>query len=287
MKSRISLLQASAAVLFAALAVLASMIRNSGGASQGQGADHQELSRGQRVYEANCAICHGENGNGRGMAAHMLVVQPRDFRPGLFKFRSTPSGALPTDDDLLKVVTNGIRWTAMVGRADLAESERRAVVQYVKTFSPRFANENSPTAIVVAPEPARTQELVAQGRQLYRDSECAKCHGESADGKGITSTELIDDWGWPLPASDITWRPLKRGADRREVYLTIATGLSGAAMPAYNAALSGKEIWALVYYLESLVPDARKRSARELLGEEQRGRMILRMHGTMGHGMMR
>lgn len=217
----------------------------------------------------------------------MLVNQPRDFRPGLFKFRSTSSGDLPSDDDLLKIVTQGIRWTAMVGRADLTESERRAVVQYLKTFSPRFANENLQSSIVVPAEPGRSHELVRQGRRLYRDADCGKCHGERGDGEGISSAELSDDWGWPLPASDLTWRPLKRGAERRDVYLTIATGLNGTPMPAYDAALNGQQIWALVYYLETIVPGARKRSAGELLGEEQRGWMILRMHGMMGHGMMR
>jgi mono/diheme cytochrome c family protein len=246
----------------------------------------QKLLNGQRVYETNCAVCHGQNGNGRGAAAHMLVTQPRDFQPGNFKFRSTPSGALPTDNDLVKIITAGIRWTAMVGRADLTESERRAVVQYIKTFSPRFANEKLPSPIIISPEPARRQELVAQGRQLYRDSDCAKCHGERGDGKGISSSELTDDWGWPLPASDLTWRPLKRGSERRDVYLTIASGLNGTSMPAYAAALDGKQIWPLVDYLETLVPDAHKVSARDMLGEEQRGWMILRMQGMAGDGMM-
>ena len=216
----------------------------------------------------------------------MLVTQPRDFRAGLFKFRSTPSGTLPTDDDLMKVVTNGVRWTAMVGRGDLTESERRAVILYVKTFSPRFAKENLQSPIIVSPKPEQSRELVAQGRQLYRDSDCAKCHGERGDGKGISSAELIDDWGWPLPASDLTWRPLKRGSGLDDTYLTLATGLNGTPMPAYAAALDGKQIWALVYYLETLVPNARKISSRDRLGEERRGWMILRLPGMMGHGMM-
>jgi hypothetical protein len=39
------------------------------------------------------------------MAAHMFRVPPRDFRQGLFKFRSTSSGSVPTDNDLLQTVT--------------------------------------------------------------------------------------------------------------------------------------------------------------------------------------
>ncbi|MBI3029055.1 MAG: cytochrome c [Candidatus Rokubacteria bacterium] len=95
------------------------------------------LLRGRAVYEGTCAVCHGAGGDGNGMAAHMFRVQPRDFRRGLFKFRSTPSGSLPRDGDLMRTITEGIRWTGMVGRPDLPEADRAAVVQYLKTFSPR------------------------------------------------------------------------------------------------------------------------------------------------------
>lgn len=244
------------------------------------------LRRGQRVYAANCAVCHGESGNGKGAMAHMLVTQPRDFRPGWFKFRSTPSGALPTDDDIMKIVTAGIRWTAMVGRADLSEPDRRAVVQYLKTFSPRFAKESSAPPITVPAEPGPSKNRIDAGRELYQDAECAKCHGKRADGQGESGAELKDDWGNPLPASDLTWRPLKRGSAPRDLYRTLAAGLNGTPMPAYAAALDEQQIWALVYYLENLVPETHRLSPREMLGEEQRGWMILRMQGMMGHGMM-
>jgi mono/diheme cytochrome c family protein len=269
----------------AALIVLAGAIVAPAGLSETQMLS-DTLRRGQRIYEANCAVCHGERGDGKGEAAHMLVTQPRDFRPGWFKFRSTASGALPSDDDIMKTVTNGVRWTAMVGRADLSEPDRRAVVQYLKTFSPRFAEGNTAPSITVPAAPGQSKNLLEVGRHLFQDAECAKCHGMRADGKGESSAELIDDWGNPLTASDLTWRPLKRGSAPRDVYLTIATGLNGTPMPAYATALDSEQIWALVYHLESLVPKAHRLSPQEMLGEEQRGWMILRMQGMMGHGMM-
>jgi cytochrome c oxidase cbb3-type subunit 2 len=221
------------------------------------------------------------------MAAHMLRTQPRDLSAGLFKFRTTPSGSLPSDDDLMKIITEGVRWTAMVGRTDLPLSERRAVVQYVKTFSSRFANEKAPRTITVSTPPPRSQNLIAQGRRLYQESECAKCHGERGDGRGIGGAELTDDRDWPMLASDLTWRPLKRGSASQDIYLTLATGLNGTPMPSFAAALSPQQRWALVFYLDTLVPKAQNLSTGQLLGEEPRGWMILRMHGIGGHGMMR
>jgi cytochrome c oxidase cbb3-type subunit 2 len=260
-----------------------------GGSSAGP-ASPEILGRGRVVYEANCAVCHGVSGDGRGMAAHMFRVQPRDFRQALFKFRSTPSGSLPTDADLFRTVTEGLRWTAMVGRPDLSEADRRAVIAYVKTFSPRFTREPVPSPMSVPPAPARSPDLLAQGLRLYREADCGTCHGEQGRGDGPSAAGMKDDWGWPTPPSDLTWRPLKRGSSAEHTYLTIATGLAGTPMPSYGDALESQEIWALAYYLDSLVPPEHRLSPLGALGEEPRGWMAVRMGrmmgGPMGPGMM-
>jgi cytochrome c oxidase cbb3-type subunit 2 len=241
MKLRARLFAAMALIFLVAASIIVAPVGLSDAQTTGD-----LLLRGQRVYAANCAVCHGESGNGKGAMAHMLVTQPRDFRPGWFKFRSTPSGALPTDDDIMKIVTAGIRWTAMVGRADLSEPDRRAVVQYLKTFSPRFAKESSAPQLPVPAEPGPSKDRIDAGRKLYQEAECAKCHGERADGQGESGAELKDDWGNRLPASDLTWRPLKRGSAPGDLYRTLAAGLNGTPMPAYAAALDEQQIWALV-----------------------------------------
>ncbi len=253
---------------------------------EGNRVPQEVLNRGRDVFQAQCAICHGENGDGNGMAAHMFRIQPRDFRHGLFKFRSTASGSLPTDEDLLQTVTQGLRWTGMVGRADLHENDRKAVVQYIKALSPRFDTERLALPVAMPPPPVKTQGLLARGGQLYRDADCGKCHGDTGRGDGPSAPKMKDDWGWPTQPSDLTWRPLKRGSTPEATYLTIATGLSGTPMPSYGDSLDSQEIWALVYYLESLVPNERRLSPLGVLGEERQGWMVVRMHGMMGPGMM-
>ncbi len=248
------------------------------------------LSRGRQLYMANCASCHGVNGEGNGMTAHMFRVRPRDFRQGVFKFRSTPSGLLPTDDDLLRTVTEGIRWTGMVGRPDLAEVDRRAVVQYLKTLSPRFAAEPSAPHVAVPPRPVWKPELVEDGHRLYQQLGCVACHGQRGRGDGPAAHGLKDNWGWPTWPSDLTWRPLKRGSSPEDLYLTIATGLSGTPMPYTGGSLDSGQVWALVFYLDSLVPPEHRLSMAQPLGEEPRGWMAVRMGrmmgGMMGGGMM-
>lgn len=239
---------------------------------------------------ATCAVCHGVNGDGGGTAAHMFRVAPRDFRQGVYKFRSTPYGSLPTDDDLFRTVTQGIRWTGMVGRPDLAEVDRRAVVQYLKTFSPRFAAEQPTPLVAVPPRPVSDLALVEEGHRLYQELGCVACHGQRGRGDGPAAQGLKDLWGRPTWPSDLTWQPLKRGANLQELYLTIATGLSGSPMPYMGGSLDGRQLWALVDFLDSLVPAEHRVAATRALGEEARGWMAVRMGrmmgGMMGGGMM-
>lgn len=259
---------------------------SAGAAETGTSPARQTLYRGQQVYQVNCAVCHGVGGDGNGPYASMFHIRPRDFRSGLFKFRSTASGSLPTDDDLLRTVTQGVRWTGMVGRADLGDNDRRAVIQYIKTFSSRFENEQPGKPINVLPAPPKTTEVVAQGKRLYTEAGCVACHGEGGRGDGSSASNLKDDWGWKTWPSDLTWRPLKRGSDTRETYLTLVTGLSGTPMPSYASSLNHSQLWSLVYYLESLVPSDHRPDPNQVIGEEQQGWNAVRMGGMMGGGMM-
>ncbi len=198
---------------------------------------------------------------------------------------------MPTDDDLLQRITQGLRWTGVVGRSDLPEADRRAVVQFLKAFSPRFATEPPAPAVVVLTAPPNTRELVERGGHLYRDLGCGACHGERARGDGPSAAGLKDYRGWPTWPSDLTWRPLKRGSRPEDLYLTIATGLSGTPMPYFGSSLDSRQIWALVYSLDSLAPPEHRLFPGRPLGEEPRGWMALRiermMGGMMGRGMMR
>ncbi|NIO08126.1 MAG: c-type cytochrome, partial [Deltaproteobacteria bacterium] len=225
------------------------------------------MSRARAIYESNCAVCHGTHGDGNGPAASMFLIRPRDFRSGIFKLHTTPSGSLPTDDDILWAITNGLRWTGMIGRPDLSMADRKDLVRYIKTFSPRFAAEKPQAPVVVPPAPPKTAERIAVGKRLYVDAGCDSCHGQSGAGDGPATEGLKDEWGWPTRASDLRWRPLKRGSSVEQLYITLATGFSGTPMPSYGDSLNGDQLWSLVYYLESLVPPGQYLEPRQFLGE--------------------
>ena len=75
--------------------------------------DAEHLTLGETVYKHMCTFCHGTDGNGGGKAMAYLFPWPRDFRKGVFKYRTTPSGSLPLDSDLFKVISRGVPGTAM------------------------------------------------------------------------------------------------------------------------------------------------------------------------------
>lgn len=240
------------------------------------GKDPDELVRdGKRVYLTNCAVCHGESGDGEGPAAAQLAVKPRDFRTGSFKFRSTPSGSLPRDEDLEATLILGIRGTGMVPQRHLGTEQRRAVIAYLKTLSKRFITEQPQPPVEVSPPPRPSSEVIARGRRIYQRAQCAECHGEGGRGDGPSASTMKDDRGFPIEVSDFTRWPLKRGNAPENLYRTIATGLSGTPMPSYSDALEPGEIWDLVRYLESLAPQERRHPLDRLLpGEETKGQKI-------------
>lgn len=95
------------------------------------------------LFREHCVHCHGISGDGQGPTAVFLNPYPRDFRRGLFKFKSTPAAEPPTDEDLHRTLVQGIPGTAMPSFRLLSEEERDALVHYVRYLSIRGQVERS------------------------------------------------------------------------------------------------------------------------------------------------
>ena len=137
--------------------------------------------RGRKLYGRFCVSCHGEAGDGRGESAQWLEPRPRDFTRAVFKCRSTPSGTLPTDDDLFRTLNRGLHGTQMPNWSILGEPAQQALVAYLKTFSPRWIEEPPGAPIAVAPEPADEPASRARGEALWTQLACANCHGQAGN----------------------------------------------------------------------------------------------------------
>jgi cytochrome c oxidase cbb3-type subunit 2 len=210
------------------------------------------VERGREVYMRRCVGCHGEKGDGNGPAATFLQPRPRDFTVPAFKFRTTPSGSLPTDGDLFRTITRGVRWTAMPTWHELHEKDRLAVIQFLKTFAADFWREPGEPPIVIPEPPAATPELVARGKELFRTAKCWECHGDEGKGDGPSAGQLRTDDRLPIRPTDFTRGQFKGGSDVRDVFRTMTTGLNGTPMPSFADSMKEDERWAISYFVLSL-----------------------------------
>ena len=98
---------------------------------------------GSDLYYRYCWGCHGARGNGDGENAPYLNPTPRNFVAGIFKCRSTPTGTLPTDDDLYHSIERGFYTTTMPSWITLTAQNRADLVAFIKTFSARWATDKA------------------------------------------------------------------------------------------------------------------------------------------------
>ena len=115
---------------------------------------HEEtLKNGAILYRQHCLYCHGLNGDGNGPTGQFLNPKPRDFRAGLFKFRSTvkrtgdkldtSAVTLPSRQDLAKTIKHGVPTASMPSFLLLPDEKMDALISYIMHLSLRGMTENN------------------------------------------------------------------------------------------------------------------------------------------------
>ena len=226
-------------------------------------------------------------------AAAFLMPRPRDFVQANYRLRSTPTGSLPTDVDLFRAVSLGLAGTAMPPwRHMLSPEDCWAVVEYIKTFSPRFAETDAaPVTVDLGTAPARTEATVAQGKALYTSLACASCHGETGEGNGPSIVGLVDDAHMKIKPRDFT-RPgnFKSGYATKEIVRTILTGFNGTPMVGFYGSIPVEDAWKVAYYVETLVrpapPAPIARASQNFLARESLGEPTCASNSSSAPGSM-
>lgn len=195
----------------------------------------------QGLYRRHCARCHGITGDGRGPTAIYQAPYPRDFRRGVFKWKSTYRDTPPTPDDLLGTIEHGVAGTAMPSFRLIDPQERQALRDYVVYLAVRGQAERELVAYLAdeapvgepldlgseeiaellgpivdawADAPQRivaataTEGDIALGRELYHSERagCYKCHGREGQGGAVEGKDYqVDHDLWTrdrLPSDD-------------------------------------------------------------------------------------
>jgi mono/diheme cytochrome c family protein len=206
-------------------------------------------------FHRYCAGCHGNGGDGQGENAAWIDPKPRDFTAAVFKCRSTPSGTLPTDEDLAHSIKRGFVNSNMPSWKPLPDATVGALVQYIKTFSPRWQKEKPGTPIEIPPEPAPTLEGIIAGRATFQKLECWKCHGPEGKGDGPSAASLTDSKDQPIKPFDFhDGTRFKCGSTDQDIYRDFMTGLDGTPMASFSDNLKPNDAWNLVHFLRTLQP---------------------------------
>ncbi len=201
--------------------------------------DTDELRKGAKIYNRRCLPCHGATGDGNGPVAKYMNPLPRDFRLGIFKFKSTQPNAKPRRADIARTIVDGARGTSMPSFRFLPDDEIDALITYVMGLSHRgefeyrmsviLAEEYYPEDEVepelspeifeeiiatweeaeskivypVTPEVVNNEASILRGQELFLKHNCSKCHGQS--GRGQTKDNSGKDaWGNEAHAADLT-----------------------------------------------------------------------------------
>jgi len=127
-----------------------------------------DIERGRTLFQAQCAFCHGADGDG-GRGANLA-------RPTLRH--------APTDEALVRVINRGIPNSGMPGNS-MSLRETLQVVGFVRSLG-RLKREPLPGDAV-------------RGAQIYQASGCAACHTIGGRG-GPTGPDLTDVGGRSSPA---------------------------------------------------------------------------------------
>lgn len=269
----------------------------------GEQVDPDTLNSGYELYMLNCYACHGENGDGKGPAAAYLRPAPRDFRTGVFKFGGVRNPGLPHTEDLVEIVKRGLTGTAMLPW-DLPDSDVRAIIQYIKTFSSNYVEASSqrwtketklgerilPTEDPWKGGPEKTAEAIEHGKVVYHiNAQCRTCHPSYVPQKEMWDMSQKVGWGY----AELKYRSELKKSDafagikilppdflyheirtviptdsdeeaRARLYRVIGSGIPGAAMPTWKDAISEKDLWALTYYVQSLASKRDTKAAREM-----------------------
>jgi cytochrome c len=211
------------------------------------------VRHGVREFARYCVSCHGYAGDGNGTNGQQFDAAATDFTRGVYKCRSTPSGSLPTDEDLRRSVVHGLSDSGMPSFLALGQMQTADLVATLKSFSARFAHEAPGQPIAVTPPIPNDSASQARGAALWSRLQCNNCHGDRGRGHTPVVATLHNDDGSDVHMPDLTRRSAyKCGNDDARIFITLMTGLDGTPMAAYAEAMSPGDAWDLVHFLSQL-----------------------------------
>ena len=166
MKQMNQLMMRLLGVVLAVLFMAAPAVAATGNADHGEG-----------IYNKRCVWCHGVDGDGASAAEKFLNPPPRNFEDGQYKIKTTGfDDMVPNDEDIFRMVRDGMPGTAMPGWSQLlSEQDMWDVVEYIKTFA-GYDEEKPSDQIDYGSQIKSSPESIAKGKISFEDGDrCVEC----------------------------------------------------------------------------------------------------------------
>jgi mono/diheme cytochrome c family protein len=186
------------------------------------------------LYVEHCAVCHGENGDGKSRARYGLNPPPRDFTAAAAWEELTP-------ERMRGSIRFGRPGTGMVAwDKKLSGEQIDALVDYIRN---RFMRAPTTQA---HPQGHRQEQVPAAdsnpGARLYK-KHCAACHGDRGSGAQWTQYSLNP------PPRDFTAAMSGDELNRERMLTSVTFGRPGTAMMSFEQRLSAEQIVQVVDYI--------------------------------------
>jgi len=213
---------------------------------------------GKKVFNANCAVCHGANGDGKGPMAPTLVAPDKDVLTaflGLFgvKLHRPPLSDRPfpfSNRDIESVVTPAILYeTVTLGRPHLAMPAFGPEASFGANKAQTLTNKERWDANVYEMMFRTSPEELSAARQLY-DKQCAVCHGANGDGKGPRGPEMAaQEWSWARGEGPGIFTDINYMVQRNPSEISNAILDGHGLMPPFRRKLTRQQLDGLVDYV--------------------------------------
>lgn len=225
------------------------------------------LEHGKRIFISNCAVCHGDNGNGAMWTTASLNPPPRDFTSPVAREELSR-------ERMITSVTHGRPGTAMMAfNARLSDSDIGAVVEYIRQTFMRTEVQDpapiqNPHQALAPARPIVAADLsmafpnglagdVAKGRAFYMNN-CFTCHGVEGNGEGPRSSFIV-----PRPRNFLADES-RLTLNRPALMKAIALGKPGTVMPAWSKVLTDQEIADVAEFVFQQFIQAEQKSSQNI-----------------------
>ncbi len=231
---------------------------------------------GYSHYLQRCANCHGEHGDGDGIAASNLFPRPRSFVHEPIRMVTTEN-KVASVEDLKRAIRQGQPGSSMPAFVSLTELEVDQIAQVLLAWGRKAAyrqwklsqtlavppdESEVQRAMEVATQPSSkisipsieiNASIIGTGKERFLKAGCVQCHGDPDDPlpESRRGLRLFDSLGRPVLAPNLKSDRFRGGDRVEDIYARVHLGIAGTPHPSL-ASGDAMDAYSIAAYVHSI-----------------------------------